>query len=54
MIWQKEFNQFYHESPIAVEEDETKRSMRLLLCKAVGTVIKNGMWMMGIDVPERM
>ncbi|WP_430816451.1 arginine--tRNA ligase [Carboxylicivirga sp. RSCT41] len=50
----KEFNQFYHESPIAVEEDETKRSMRLLLCKAVGTVIKNGMWMMGIDVPERM
>ncbi|MCG8580179.1 MAG: arginine--tRNA ligase [Bacteroidales bacterium] len=50
----KEFNQFYHESPIAVEEDEAKRSMRLLLCKAVGTVIKNGMWMMGIDVPERM
>ncbi|MBK3518825.1 arginine--tRNA ligase [Carboxylicivirga marina] len=50
----KEFNQFYHESPIAVEEDETKRSMRLLLCKSVGTVIKNGMWMMGVDVPERM
>jgi len=50
----KEFNQFYHESPIAVEEDEAKRSMRLLLCKNVGNVIKNGMWMMGIDVPERM
>nr|WP_319398065.1 arginine--tRNA ligase [uncultured Carboxylicivirga sp.] len=50
----KEFNQFYHESPIAVEEDEAKRSMRLVLCKNVGTVIKNGMWMLGIDVPERM
>ncbi len=50
----KEFNQFYHESPIAVEEDEAKRSMRLLLCKNVGNVIKNGMWMMGIDVPQRM
>jgi len=50
----KEFNQFYHESPIAVEEDEAKRSMRLLLCKNIGNVIKNGMWMMGIDVPKRM
>lgn len=50
----KEFNQFYHESPIAVEEDEDKRAMRLLICKAVGQVIKNGMWMMGVDVPERM
>ncbi|MCU4165203.1 arginine--tRNA ligase [Carboxylicivirga caseinilyticus] len=50
----KEFNQFYHESPIAVEEDEAKRDMRLVLCKNVGTVIKNGMWMLGIDVPERM
>ena len=50
----KEFNQFYHESPIAVEEDEAKRSVRLLLCKSVGNVVKNGMWMMGIDVPKRM
>ncbi|MBS2213258.1 arginine--tRNA ligase [Carboxylicivirga mesophila] len=50
----KEFNQFYHESPIAVEEDEVKRAMRLLLCQSVGTVIKNAMWMMGINVPERM
>jgi len=50
----KEFNQFYHESPIAVEEDESKRDMRLVLCKNVGTVIKNAMWMLGIDVPERM
>ncbi|MCT4647375.1 MAG: arginine--tRNA ligase [Carboxylicivirga sp.] len=50
----KEYNQFYHESPIAVEEDEQKRSLRLLLCKATGNVIKNGMWMMGIDVPDRM
>ncbi|MCU4175162.1 arginine--tRNA ligase [Carboxylicivirga sp. N1Y90] len=50
----KEFNQFYHDSPIAVEENEAIRSMRLFLCKSVGQAIKNGMWMLGIDVPERM
>jgi arginyl-tRNA synthetase len=50
----KEFNQFYHESPIAVEEDADKRNMRLLLCRNVGHVIKNAMWMLGIDVPDRM
>ncbi len=50
----KEFNQFYHDSPIVVEEDTAKRDMRLLLCRNVAAVIKNGMWMLGIDVPERM
>jgi len=50
----KDYNQFYHELPIVVEEDEAKRSARLLISKAVGNVIKNAMWMMGVDVPERM
>jgi arginyl-tRNA synthetase len=50
----KEFNQFYHESPIVYEKDDTKRSARLALTRAVGKVIRNGMWLMGIDVPERM
>ncbi|MFO8001703.1 MAG: arginine--tRNA ligase [Marinilabilia sp.] len=50
----KEFNQFYHESPIVFEEDHTVRSARLALTHAVGKVIKHGMWLMGIDVPERM
>jgi len=50
----KEFNQFYHASPIAVEEDEDIRAMRLVLCKNVSKTIKNAMWMLGIDVPNRM
>lgn len=50
----KEFNQFYHESPIIFEEDAAKRSLRLTLSHAVGQTIKQGMWLMGIDVPERM
>ncbi|PWD99092.1 arginine--tRNA ligase [Marinilabilia rubra] len=50
----KEFNQFYHESPIVYEENDAIRSMRLTLSQAVGQTIKQGMWLMGIDVPERM
>ncbi len=50
----KEFNQFYHESPIVFEEDAAKRSLRLTLSHAVGQTIKQAMWLMGIDVPERM
>jgi arginyl-tRNA synthetase len=50
----KEFNQFYHESSIVYEEDEAKRSIRLALARAVGQTIKQSMWLMGIDVPERM
>ena len=50
----REFNQFYHEMPIVFEEDETKREIRLVLSSMVGVVIKNAMWLLGIDVPERM
>ncbi len=50
----KEFNQFYHESPIVFEDDADKRSLRLTLSHAVGQIIKQAMWLMGIDVPERM
>ncbi|WP_462316996.1 arginine--tRNA ligase [Marinilabilia sp.] len=50
----KEFNQFYHESPIVYEENDAIRSMRLTLSQAVGQTIRQGMWLMGIDVPERM
>ncbi|WP_010665381.1 arginine--tRNA ligase [Marinilabilia salmonicolor] len=50
----KEFNQFYHESPIVFEEDAAKRSLRLTLSYAVGQTIRQAMWLMGIDVPERM
>lgn len=50
----KEFNQFYHESPILFEENEAIRDMRLALCRAVGNTIRKSMWLLGIDVPERM
>ncbi len=50
----KEFNQFYHEIPIVFEENEAKRSVRLALSGVVGDIIKQSMWLLGIDVPERM
>lgn len=50
----KEYNQFYHESPILFEENEDLRNVRLALCKAVGETIRKSMWLLGIDVPERM
>lgn len=50
----KEFNQFYHDSPILFEENEEVRNLRLALCMVVGNIIRKSMWMLGIDVPERM
>ncbi len=50
----KEFNGFYHDFPILKEEDDQKRAVRLALCDAVAKVIKTGMGLLGIEVPERM
>ena len=50
----KEFNQFYHDYSILHEPDTTKRDLRLLLSANVAKVVKNGMNLLGIDVPERM
>lgn len=50
----KEYNQFYHDLPIMFEENETVRGARLLLSDLVSRIIQNGMWLLGIDVPERM
>ena len=50
----KEFNQFYHESPIIIEEDADVRNLRLVIADLVGKTIKTGMKLLGIDVPERM
>ncbi|MBQ8153826.1 MAG: arginine--tRNA ligase [Prevotella sp.] len=50
----KIFNQFYHDYSILNEEDEQKRQMRLVLARNVAKVIKNGMSLLGIEVPERM
>ena len=50
----KEFNQFYHDYSILKEEDANKKAVRLVLAKNVAKVIKNGMALLGIEVPERM
>lgn len=50
----KEFNQFYHDYSILREEDGNKKLMRLVIARNVAKVIKNGMSLLGIEVPERM
>lgn len=50
----KEFNQFYHEFPILIEENSEIRNLRLVIAETVGKTIKTGMKLLGIDVPERM
>jgi len=50
----KEFNQFYHDITILQEEDPIKKQFRIALAKFTGTVIKNAMHLLGIEVPERM
>ena len=50
----KIFNQFYHDYSILNEPDEQKRAVRLIIAKNVAKIIKNGMGLLGIEVPERM
>jgi arginyl-tRNA synthetase len=50
----KEYNQFYHDHPILAENDTNIRDMRLLISATVGKIIKNGMKLLGIEVPDRM
>ena len=50
----KVFNQFYHDYSILNEPDEQKKAVRLLLARNVAKIIKNGMALLGIEVPERM
>ena len=50
----KEYNQFYHDFSILREEDQNKKIFRLALSANVGKVIKLGMSLLGIEVPERM
>ena len=50
----KEFNQFYHDFSILKEENEALKQFRLVLSASVAKVIKSGMQLLGIEVPERM
>ena len=50
----KEFNQFYHDHSILAEPNEITRNFRLVLSSTIGKVLKNGMNLLGIEMPERM
>ncbi len=50
----REYNQFYHDFSILGEIDEDTRNLRLILSKVTSEVIFRGMWLLGIEMPERM
>ena len=50
----KEYNQFYHDFSIMKEENESLKNFRLVLSASVAKVIRLGMNLLGIEVPERM
>ena len=50
----KEYNQFYHDFSILHEENENKKTFRLVLSAEISKIIRTGMGLLGIEVPERM
>ena len=50
----KVFNQFYHDYSILNEKDAEKKAVRLVIARNVAKILKNGMALLGIEVPERM
>ncbi len=50
----KAFNQFYHDYSILGADTDKEKIVRLVLAQNVGKTLKNGMALLGIEVPERM
>lgn len=50
----KEYNQFYHDYTILKEENADLKQFRLVLSENVARVVKSGMSLLGIEVPDRM
>ncbi len=50
----KEFNSWYHDYSVLNAEDEQTKLTRLVLAQNVAKIIRNGMALLGIEVPERM
>ena len=50
----KDFNQFYHDYSILSASTEAEKLTRLVIAANVAKTIKNGMELLGIEVPERM
>lgn len=50
----KEFNQYYHDTTILKEENADLLKMRLELISVLASVLRKGMKILGIELPERM
>ena len=50
----KEFNQYYHDTPILKEENEDVLKIRLVLIDTLSAVLRKAMGILGIELPERM
>jgi arginyl-tRNA synthetase len=50
----REFNQFYHDHSVLGAENQQTIQLRLVLSIQVSKVIREAMWLLGIDLPERM
>ncbi len=50
----KEFNQYYHETPVLKEPDNVLLSMRLALIGTLASTLRKAMGILGIQLPERM
>lgn len=50
----KHFNHFYQNVSVLKEEDADKKNMRLAICVSTGNIVKTGLRLLGVEVPERM
>ena len=50
----KEYNHFYHSSPISTESNQDLKNLRIAISSATASILKNGFSMLGIQVPEKM
>ena len=50
----KEYNQFYHDHSILAHEEGDTRNLRLILSRVTSEILLSGMWLLGIEMPERM
>ncbi len=50
----KEFNQFYHDYSVLGADSDDEKRLRLVLASSVAKILKSGMDLLGIEMPERM
>ncbi len=50
----REYNQFYHDFSILGEENQALRNLRLAISEVAGKALSSGMWLLGIEMPDRM